>query len=222
VAHRPTSVESGEEALGGKPVIIGVAIIAVLAVMAVAGMMLLGEFELSNNRSSKVKFAVDGGVVKYGDGWGGKINYFAGAPQIRIGDPPPAGFPQGTYEGTNARTGTPRVRVDGQWDSGCLLALRVTYWFEDNKLSSVSLSFCPESFEAIVKKCSEKFGPAHHVSKPTFTTLDGAIHQNQVVSWETDTGLFYLKQFDTADGGTWWRDHGKGGLQLHPDDSAEK
>jgi hypothetical protein len=61
-----------------------------------------------------------------------------------------------------------------------------------------------KNFEQGVKLWTEKLGcPPHYVNHPTFLTDDGAIHQNQVVGWETDSGRWELHKFDATEKRDW-------------------
>jgi hypothetical protein len=203
-AFRPTPAESGGRNPMRLLIVIAGSILALLAVMAVLAVSFYG---LDGNHPSKIKFAVDGKMVKIRD-----TNVFDGDPKICIGDPPPQEW------GAIPANGT----VSGQWPTGVIAGLLVTYVFRNNELSDVSLRFWPEAFETAVKVCSAKFGPPHHVSQPTFTTIDGTIHQNQAVSWETDAGLFELGKFDVSMGGTTWRDWGYGKLVRESHKSSQE
>jgi hypothetical protein len=139
---------------------------------------------------SKIRFSVDGGIVNIGG-----VDYFYGDPQLRIGDPPTPKMEEqwDTDYYQNATAGDDQV--GGRWRDDSGLDVYVSYHFTNDKLSRVELEFDPEQMLLVVRAVTAKFGPPHHVEHPVFTTTGSVMHQNEIVSWDTDAGRFELWKY---------------------------
>ena len=164
--------------------------------------------------SEKTTFAVDGGIVHGPDG-----DYFQGDPQLRIGDPPTPEMKKKWDNTVYANNLTGDDYVAGKWQGS---RVETVYYFKSNKLSRVELQFKPEELPLAVQAVAAKFGPPHYMNQPTFTTRNGALHQNEVVGWYTDAGRFELSKFLFRDDSSWsWQD-GMGQLIPSVDPNVEQ
>ena len=187
----PTPTESGGRTRGGKPIIVGGAILAILTAAVVLGVM----FCHFTPGLPVVDFVVDSKVVVEGRGdawdiWDHLI--FEGEPKIHIGDPaPPELFEAYRQHGEFKY-------LEGNWRTGKgHFKLPVKYAFDNGRLDDVQIDSCySDWFNSAVETCEAKFGPHHYVEHPTFTLKNGSLVQNEVFGWRTTAGNWELSKFN--------------------------
>lgn len=95
-------------------------------------------------------------------------------------------------EGKAERTCHKSIKVEGA-------DVFILYYFDEQKLISVSLSYKSEIFEEIVGVYTSKFGqPPHQEKKETVTTNAGVEYTNVIKSWNTTSGEFIVKKYGSG------------------------